>query len=228
MKIKMKHYSLLEEKLGVTFKDKSLIIEALTHSSYGNEHNCPFNERLEFLGDAVLELSMSKYLISKYKMNEGDMTKRRAQAVREEALDIYASHLGLADFLYLGRGEELTGGRQRKAVIADAFEAVLGAVFKEFGFDTAYDVFSRIVIPYVDEVVIIKDFKTILQEEVQADKRSLSYRIIDETGPAHDKVFTAEVLMDDELIMGRGVGKTKKDAEQEAAKEALRKKAYIK
>lgn len=224
----MKHYSLLEEKLGVTFKDKSLIIEALTHSSYGNEHNCPFNERLEFLGDAVLELSMSKYLISKYKMNEGDMTKRRAQAVREEALDIYASHLGLADFLYLGRGEELTGGRQRKAVIADAFEAVLGAVFKEFGFDTAYDVFSRIVIPYVDEVVIIKDFKTILQEEVQADKRSLSYRIIDETGPAHDKVFTAEVLMDDELIMGRGVGKTKKDAEQEAAKEALRKKAYIK
>lgn len=219
----MKHYSLLEEKLGVCFQNKSILIEALTHSSYGNEHNCSFNERLEFLGDAVLELAMSKYLISKYKMNEGDMTKRRAQAVREEALDIYASHLDLPDFLYLGRGEELTGGRQRKAVIADAFEAVLGAVFKEFGFDTAYEVFSKIVIPYVDEVVIIKDFKTILQEEVQADKRSLSYRIVEESGPAHDKLFTAEVLMDDELIMGRGIGKTKKDAEQEAAKEALKK-----
>lgn len=119
------------------------MIEALTHSSYGNEHNCPFNERLEFLGDAVLELSMSKYLISKYQMAEGDMTKRRAQAVREEALDIYAAHLDLPSYLYLGRGEELTGGRTRKAVIADAFEAVLGAVFKEFGFDKAYEVFSK-------------------------------------------------------------------------------------
>lgn len=224
----MKHYSELEKKLGVDFKDKSVLIEALTHSSYGNEHNCPFNERLEFLGDAVLELSMSKYLISKYQMAEGDMTKRRAQAVREEALDIYAAHLDLPNYLYLGRGEELTGGRTRKAVIADAFEAVLGAVFKEFGFDKAYEVFSKIVIPYIDEVVSIKDFKTILQEEVQADKRSLSYRIIKEEGPAHDKVFTAEVLMDGNLIMGCGVGKTKKDAEQEAARQALLKKAYTK
>lgn len=224
----MKHYSELEKKLGVDFKDKSVLIEALTHSSYGNEHNCPFNERLEFLGDAVLELSMSKYLISKYQMAEGDMTKRRAQAVREEALDIYAAHLELPNYLYLGRGEELTGGRTRKAVIADAFEAVLGAVFKEFGFDKAYEVFSKIVIPYIDEVVSIKDFKTILQEEVQADKRSLSYRIIKEEGPAHDKVFTAEVLMDGNLIMGCGVGKTKKDAEQEAARQALLKKAYTK
>ena len=161
-------------------------------------------------------------------MAEGDMTKRRAQAVREEALDIYAAHLDLPSYLYLGRGEEMTGGRTRKAVIADAFEAVLGAVFKEFGFDKAYEVFSKIVIPYIDEVVSIKDFKTILQEEVQADKRSLSYRIIKEEGPAHDKVFTAEVLMDGNLIMGCGVGKTKKDAEQEAARQALLKKAYAK
>ena len=130
--------------------------------------------------------------------------------------------------MYLGRGEELTGGRTRKAVIADAFEAVLGAVFKEFGFDKAYEVFSKIVIPYIDEVVSIKDFKTILQEEVQADKRSLSYRIIKEEGPAHDKVFTAEVLMDGNLIMGCGVGKTKKDAEQEDARQDLFIKAYTK
>ena len=223
----MNNVEKFQEVIGYKFKNINLLNIALTHSSYANEHNLECNERMEFLGDAVLELAMSKFLISKYKMNEGDMTKRRAQAVREEALDIYASHLGLPDFLYLGKGEELTGGRQRKAVIADAFEAVLGAVFKEFGFDIAYEVFSKIVIPYVDEVVVIKDFKTILQEEVQADKRSLSYRIIDETGPAHDKRFTAEVLMDDSVIMGRGTGKTKKDAEQEAAKEALRKKAYI-
>ncbi len=222
----MKHYSQLEEKLGLNFKDKSILIEALTHSSYGNEHQCSFNERLEFLGDAVLELSMSKYLITKYPhMPEGDMTKRRAQAVREEALNIYASYLELPQYLYLGRGEEQSGGRKRKAVIADAFEALLGAVFKQFGFEIAYETFSKIVIPYIDEVTSIKDFKTILQEEVQADKRSLSYRIINEEGPAHDKVFTAEVLMDG-IIMGQGVGKTKKDAEQEAAKIALKKKAY--
>lgn len=224
----MKHYSQLEEKLGLNFKDKSILIEALTHSSYGNEHQCTFNERLEFLGDAVLELSMSKYLITKYPhMPEGDMTKRRAQAVREEALNIYASYLELPQYLYLGRGEEQSGGRKRKAVIADAFEALLGGVFKQFGFETAYETFSKIVIPYIDEVTSIKDFKTILQEEVQADKRSLSYRIINEEGPAHDKVFTAEVLMDG-IIMGQGIGKTKKDAEQEAAKIALKKKAYTK
>lgn len=220
----MKHYSLLEQKLGLSFKNKNILIEALTHSSYGNEHGCDFNERLEFLGDAVLELSMSKYLISKYKMAEGDMTKKRAQSVREEALVIYASHLNLNEYLYLGHGEEMTGGRLRPAVIADAFEALLGAVFKEFGFDTAYEVFSKIVIPYIDEVNSIKDFKTILQEEVQADKRTLDYRIVKEEGPAHNKQFTAEVLMDN-IIMGRGVGKTKKDAEQEAAKVALLKKA---
>lgn len=223
----MKNYQELEEKLGLEFKNKMVLIEALTHSSYGNEHNCPFNERLEFLGDAVLELSMSKYLIAKYRTDEGDMTKRRAQAVREEALDIYASHLGLSDYLYLGKGEEATGGRSRPAVIADAFEALLGAVFTEFGFDKTYEIFSKIVIPYVDEVVCIKDFKTTLQELVQADKRTLEYRIVLEEGPAHNKRFTAEVLMDGSLIMGRGIGKTKKDAEQEAARVALEKKAFI-
>lgn len=225
----MKSYLELEKKLGVCFINKSILIEALTHSSYGNEHDCTFNERLEFLGDAVLELCMSRFIFNKFsQMSEGDMTKRRAQSVREEALFIYASHLGLSDYLYLGHGEELSGGRERPAVIADAFEAVLGAVYKDFGFDKAYEVFEKIVVPYVNEVLDIKDYKTMLQEEVQADKRSLTYRIINEEGPAHNKVFTAEVLMDGDLIMGRGVGKTKKDAEQEAAREALKKKANTK
>ena len=221
----MKPYSELEEKLGLTFKNKDTLIEALTHSSYGNEHDVNFNERLEFLGDAVLELCMSKYLMSKTFLQEGDMTKRRAQVVREEALNIYAKHLGLSEYLYLGKGEELTGGRERPAVIADAFEAVLGAVFKEFGFDKSYEIFSKLVIPYVDEALTIKDFKTILQELVQADKRTLAYKIINEEGPAHNKRFTAVVIMDDNLVMGRGEGKTKKEAEQEAAHEALLKMA---
>jgi ribonuclease-3 len=219
----MKHYSELLEKLNIKFSDPSVLIEALTHSSYGNEHNCAFNERLEFLGDAVLELAMSKYLISKYNMNEGDMTKHRAQAVREEALVIYASHINLSDYLYLGNGEEQTGGRNRPAIIADAFEALLGAIFQTYGFDKAYEIFEKIVVPYVQEVVSIKDYKTTLQELVQADKRTLKYSIINQSGPAHNMRFEAIVLMDDEIVMGYGIGRTKKDAEQNAAKEALTK-----
>ena len=163
----------LEEKLGYKFNDKSLLKEALTHSSYSNENNCMCNERLEFLGDAVLELSMSKYLFSHYKLNEGQMTKKRAQAVREEALDIYATHLCLQDYILLGNGEEMSEGRGRPAIIADAFEAVLGACFLDAGFDMVYEVFSRIVVPFIEEAESIKDYKSIFQELVQADKRSL-------------------------------------------------------
>jgi ribonuclease-3 len=219
----MKDYKELEKKLGVTFKNKALIIEALTHSSYGNEHNCNFNERLEFLGDAVLEVSMSKYLFTNYNLDEGEMTKKRAQAVREEALDIYASKIGLNEYLLLGKGEESTGGRERPAIIADAFEAVLGACFLEFGFDKTYEIFEHIVVPYVGEVVGIKDYKTTLQEYAQSDKRTLSYEIIGQTGPAHNILFEAVVKMEDNIIMGHGFGRSKKDAEQAAAKEALNK-----
>ena len=223
----MKSYKDLEKKLGVTFSDADLIKEALTHSSYGNEHNCAFNERLEFLGDAVLELCMSKYLISNYSLDEGDMTKKRSQSVREEALDIYASKIHLNEYLLLGKGEEATGGRERPAIIADAFEAVLGACFCEFGFDKTFEIFERIVVPYVTEVVGIKDYKTMLQEYAQSDKRSLSYEIVGQTGPAHNILFEAVVRMDSNIIMGHGFGRTKKDAEQAAAKEALNKIARV-
>jgi ribonuclease-3 len=223
----MKDYKELEKKLGVTFKNKALIIEALTHSSYGNEHNCNFNERLEFLGDAVLEVSMSKYLFTNYNLDEGEMTKKRAQAVREEALDIYASKIGLNEYLLLGKGEEATGGRERPAIIADAFEAVLGACFEEFGFDRTFEIFEQIVVPYIKEVVDIKDFKTMLQEYAQSDKRSLKYEIIGKTGPAHNILFEAVVKMDEDIIMGHGFGRSKKDAEQAAAKEALSKIAKV-
>jgi len=214
----------LEAILGITFTNKDLIKEALTHSSYANENGGECNERLEFLGDAVLELSMSKYLFTHYTLDEGVMTKKRAQSVREEALDIYAHHLGLKDFLLLGNGEEQSEGRGRPAILADAFEAVLGACFLEAGFDTVYEIFNRIVVPYLDEVDSIKDYKSVFQELVQADKRSLEYQIVGKTGPSHNTTFEAIVKMDG-MIMGRGFGRTKKDAEQEAAKEALQKAA---
>jgi len=213
------------EILGVEFKNKDLIRTALTHSSYANEHGGEFNERLEFIGDAVLDLCISKHLFENRSLDEGDMTKKRAQSVREEALVIYASHIGLADYLYLGNGEEQSGGRKRPAIIADAFESVLGAVFLEFGFDKAYEVVNKIVMPYIDEVVVLKDFKSSFQELVQADKRSVQYEIISKTGPSHNPTFEAIVKIDDAIIMGRGFGRTKQDAEQAAAKEALDKMA---
>lgn len=218
----MKNYKELLKSLGIAFQDETLIKTALTHSSYANENGGECNERLEFLGDAVLELCMSKYLINKYSISEGDMTKKRAQSVREEALVIYASHLHLADYLYLGNGEEQSGGRGRPAIIADAFEALLGAIFIQFGFDKTYEIFSNIVVNYIDEVLFIKDYKSIFQELVQADKRSLRYEIVAKKGPSHNSVFEAVVMMED-IIMGRGEGKTKKEAEQNAAKMALEK-----
>lgn len=220
----MRKISELEEKLGVKFYDPSILETAVTHSSYANENKCVCNERLEFLGDAVLELCMSKFLYNKYSLNEGDMTKKRAQSVREEALFIYANHIELPSFMKFGNGEEQSGGRGRQAIIADAFEAVLGACFLEFGFDKTYDIFSHIVVSYIDEVLSIKDYKSIFQELVQADKRSVQYEIIDRTGPSHNSTFEAVVKMDD-IIMGHGKGKTKKEAEQNAAKEALAKAA---
>ena len=152
------------------------------------------------------------------------MTKKRAQSVREEALDIYANHINLVDFLFLGNGEEVNISRGKKAIIADAFEAVLGACFLEMGFDYVYEIFNRLVVPYFDEVDAIKDYKSKFQELVQADKRSLEYKIVGKEGPSHNTTFEAVVLMDD-MIMGRGFGSTKKDAEQNAAKEALLKVA---
>lgn len=214
----------LEKELGVQFQNKAILIEALTHSSFANENGVLCNERLEFLGDAVLELSMSKFLFEQYSFNEGEMTKKRAQGVCEDALCIYASHLGLTEYILLGNGEESSGGRNRKAIIADAFEAVLGAVFEEFGFEIAYQVFSKLVLPYIDEILVIKDYKSRFQELVQADKRTISYSITNETGPSHNKKFEAVVYMDS-IVMGRGCGKSKKEAEQQAALEALKKMA---
>jgi len=214
----------LQEVLGVKFNNENLLVEALTHPSYANEKGCAHNQRLEFLGDAVLELAMSTYLYNKYKsFDEGDMSKRRAQAVCEEALVIYSEKFNLSEYLLLGHGEEIKGGRTRSSLIADAFEAILGAIYLDQGYDVALGVFNRLVLPFTEEIDIIQDYKTRLQELVRCDKMSLIYEIINETGPAHDKTFEALVKMENGITMGRGIGKTKKEAEQNAAKEALKK-----
>lgn len=216
----------LEEAIGYQFKNKDLLTIALTHSSYANEHDIECNERMEFLGDAVLELSMSKYLFSKIQLDEGVLTKTRAKAVCEGALNVYAAKINLGQYLYLGKGEESTGGRNRPAIIADALEAVLGAIFLDSSFDNVYAIVNRIVIPYMDEVLKNRDYKSQLQEKLQSEKRTIHYEITKDEGPANNKTFEAVVYMDD-ILMGRGIGKTKKEAQQNAAKNALEKEAQI-
>ena len=214
----------LEKSIGYTFKNKELLKVALTHSSYANEHQVECNERLEYLGDADLDLCMSCYLYDNIHLNEGVLTKTRAKAVCEEALNVYAEKIKLNTYLYLGNGEIQNGGRNRPAIIADAFEAMLGAVLLDSNFESVYAVVKKIVLPFFDIVTQFKDYKSTFQEKVQADKRTLHYEIVRDEGPANDKTYEAVVYMDD-ILMGRGIGKTKKEAEQNAAKAALKKEA---
>ena len=223
---KLNNIEEFEGVIGYTFKNKKYIETALTHSSYANEHNLECNERMEFLGDAVLELAMSKYLYAVISLDEGVLTKTRAKAVCEGALDYYAAKINLPKYLLLGKGEELSGGRFRPAIIADAMEAVLGAVFLDSGFDQAYEIVKKFFIPYIDEVTSLKDYKSLLQEKLQSEKRTIRYEIVRDEGPANDKIFEAVVYMD-EILMGRGMGKTKKEAQQNAAKNALEKEAKL-
>ena len=214
----------LENKIQYHFHKPDLLKLALTHSSYANEHQMECNERLEYLGDAVLQLCMSKYLYQKIQLDEGVLSKTRAKCVCEEALNVYAEKLQLSSYLFLGNGEEHSGGRTRPAIIADAFEAMLGAILLDSSFEEVYKVFERIVLPYQEIALQFRDYKSVFQEKVQADKRTLHYEIVHESGPANDKTYEAVVYMDD-ILMGRGIGKTKKEAEQQAAKEALNKEA---
>lgn len=216
----------LEETLGYNFKNKDLLKLALTHSSYANEHGSECNERLEFLGDAVLELAMSRVLYDTINLDEGVLTKTRAKAVCEGALDFYADKISLPSYLYLGKGEESTGGRTRPAVIADALEALLGAIYLDGGFEEARKIVKKFIEPYIEEVSKIRDYKSLLQEKLQSEKRTIRYEIVHEEGPANNKTFEAVVYMD-EILMGRGIGKTKKEAQQKAAKDALEKEATL-
>ncbi len=212
----------LLKQLKIQVNDESLYVDALTHSSYANEHQTEKNEKLEFLGDAVIELLMSDYLYSLNLADEGELTKRRAQAVCEEALVIYAAKINLKDYMRLGKGETVKGAND--SMIADAFEALFGATFLDLGFKKAESLFRRIVIPYLNKVWVIKDYKSTLQEFIQGgDKRNISYHIISQKGPSHHRFFEAAVKLDHQIVLGTGSGRTKKEAEQNAAKDALEK-----
>lgn len=213
------------KELDIPYKNKDIYIRALTHSSYANEHNIKNNERLEFLGDAILDLLMSEYLFKDQKLTEGEMTVKRAQAVREEALVIYSEYINLDKNLKLGHGEQLKG--PNNAILSDAFEALLAAIYIDLGLNQARRMFNKIVVPNLDKAFNIIDYKSTLQEVIHSGtKRNISYKIIKETGPSHNKRFVANVLLDKEIILGTGEGRTKKEAEQKAAEEALKRGNY--
>jgi len=217
----------LEAFFHLKFNNFSLLVRAMTHSSYANENGTISNERLEFVGDAVLDLAVAKYLFNHLSEAEGVLTKKRAQEVCEESLYKYAKSIHLGDYLLLGKGEELSGGREKPAILADAFEALLGSVFMDKGFKETYKILDKVVFPVIQKNLFKEDndYKSKLQELVQSDKRTLKYVIISETGPAHDKEFVSRVYMDETIIMGEGSGKSKKEAEQAAAKATLEKLA---
>lgn len=210
-----------ENNIQYTFKNISLLELALTHSSYANESkvHMEYNERLEFLGDAVLQLVTSEKLYTENPdMPEGKMSKQRAALVCEEALAEYSKQIDLGRFMFLGKGEENTGGRERPSVLADAFEAVIGAIFLDGGIEPAKKFIRR----FLDDAHLYnQDFKTLLQEIIQKNPgERLSYVVVGESGPDHDKSFAVEVRLNSNPI-GTGTGKSKKQAEQQAAKEAL-------
>ncbi len=214
----------LQNNLGYHFKNPALLARALTHSSYANERHVDTgdNERLEFLGDSVLGFITAEYLFANHRdFPEGELTKLRAYAVCEKSLFSYAEEIGLGNYLKLGKGEERTGGRTRPSVLSDAFEAVIAAIYLDGGMDEAKKFVLRFVVPYVEAKPTFKDYKTMLQEVVQKNQgETLEYVLVSETGPDHDKCFTVEVHLNSNII-GRGVGGSKKKAEQNAAKEAL-------
>lgn len=214
----------LEQHLSIPFHNKKLLRQAFTHSSYVNEHRNKQlynNERLEFLGDAVLELGVSRYLYEKYpKMTEGEMTKKRAIIVCEESLYHFAQTLQFGEYVLLGKGEEQTGGRKRQALLADVFEAFLGALYLDQGIDVAFKFLDDFVFPNLVDGVFshAMDYKSELQEIVQQDKHAkLTYEIVEEKGPSHSKEFIAEVKLNNGKSK-KGFGRTKKEAEQRAAK----------
>ena len=202
-----------------------LIKRAFTHSSYVNEAKTGEDyERLEFLGDKILDFIVSEFLYINDDYDEGKMTKLRASYVCERALEYYSTSLGLPKYLRLGIGEEKTGGRSKRAIVADIFESFLASVYLTKGFDTVKDIVYDVVIPYIKEEkdLFLHDYKTSLQEIVQTDKKSTEYEIINEEGKANERVFTCIVKIDG-IVLGTGISTSKKEAEQEAAKDALSK-----
>ena len=220
---------LFEQKINYEFKNKEYILEALTHSSYSNENkNYPFNERLEFLGDSVLSIVISDYLFKKEtKLPEGELTKIRANIVCEESLSEVSKNIHLGKYMLLGKGEEATGGRERISILADALEAVIAAIYLDGGIKCAREFILTNMEKIINDSIkgkIFRDYKTCLQEVLQSNgENNIWYKLIEEKGPDHNKRFVMEVGIND-TVLGVGEGKSKKDAEQVAAKCALDKK----
>lgn len=213
----------LEKDINYDFKNKSLLEEALTHSSYANERNLKCNERMEFLGDSVLSVVSAEFLFKKFSdMPEGQLSKLRSSLVCTASLSGFARQIKLGDYLRLGKGEILTGGSSRPSILEDAFEALIAAIYLDSGLEAARQYIVKFLETELDNHKInFKDYKSKLQEVVQQNPESiLSYHITGESGPDHNKEFEAEVCLDSNVI-GRGKGKSKKQAEQEAAREAL-------
>lgn len=216
--------STLEQKIGYTFKKKIYLQEALTHSSFANDNQQKFNnERMEFLGDAVLSVVSAQYLYEKFPdMAEGDLSKLRSSLVCTQSLSNFAREINLGNYLLLGKGEEKMGGKDRDSNLENAFEALIAAIYLDGGMECAKKHILNFLARDIDtNRILFKDFKTTLQEVIQQNKdETLNYVIVGEHGPDHDKTFEAEVHLNHNVV-GRGIGRSKKQAEQEAAKEAL-------
>ena len=214
-----------QKKIGYQFQQEGLLRQALTHSSYANEHRMKKlsdNERLEFLGDAVLEIVTSDFLYHEHTdVPEGELTRVRASIVCEQTLAFCTRALNLGDYLLLGKGEDQTGGRKRKSILSDAFEAIIGAIYLDGGFANAKEFIHRFVLNNVEHMQLFYDSKTILQEMVQGgQEKGIVYQLVGEEGPDHNKSFRVEVVIGGEAF-GCGIGRTKKAAEQEAAYQAI-------
>lgn len=212
-----------EAIIGYEFKDKELLKTALTHSSYANENKLPHdNERLEFLGDSVLGFVTAEYLFSQFRTRpEGELTKLRAAVVCEKSLFRFAEKISLGEHIFMGRGEEHSGGRNRPSIVSDAFEAVIAAMYLDGGIDVVKPYILGFIKDAVKREANFKDNKSLLQEEIQKNKgNTIAYEEIGESGPDHEKVFSFVVKLNGEVI-GKGEGKSKKEAEQAAAGNAL-------
>ena len=215
---------ILKEKFDISFNNKALLMEAMTHSSYANEHKEMkgiYNERIEFLGDAVLELTISDWLFRQFPhFQEGQLTKLRAQIVCEDSLSLLAKECSLNEYLLLGKGETLSGGREKPAILCDVFEAFIGALYLDKGVNEVQRFLNLVVIPKIKNgrYELITDFKTELQEYLQQNGPvHIRYELVKEEGPSHDKIFTVQLIVDGKKYKPAS-GKTKKAAEQMAAK----------
>jgi len=212
------------EKFGIKIKNQELLLEALTHSSYSHEHHVKNYERLEFLGDAVLQILMSDYLYKNMDLSEGDMSKTRASYVCESACAKYAEVIGFQSYIRVGHGQL---NNINDTIVADIFESIMGCIYLDQGLSAAKKIFDMVIIPCMkNHNIFLGDYKSKLQELVQTNKESLEYKLVNEHGPAHNKTFDVEVVIDG-IVYGRGSGKSKKEAEQKAAKDAYDKQARL-